>query len=59
VARAQLEQTSQHLLAVASVHAKMQNGCGLIYALEDAWQLSHCFAECMQSNAQFENIALA
>lgn len=57
--RAQLQQTSQHLLVVASVQANMQNGCSLVYALDNAWQLLQCFAECLHTDAQYKSVALA
>ncbi len=57
VGRAQLEQTSQHLLAVASVEAHMQTGCSLVYALDDAWQLLQCFAE-LDTDADYKSVAL-
>ena len=56
--RAQLEQTSQHLLAVASVEAHMQTGCSLVYALDNAWQLLQCFAECLDTDADYKSVAL-
>ncbi len=58
VGRAQLEQTSQHLLALASVKANMQNGCSLVYALDNAWQLVQCFAECLHTDAQYKSVGM-